>query len=103
MLKEAMEGKKEKKMQKMKMKEYRRTGNLYKARATWEGRSHMLWVAGNYPGHMMYATKGWRCQVCPFSNPTPYSALSRNCFLGTGLPAGGAGRPGAPCQERGLL
>ena len=61
MMKEAMEGKEEKKMQKMyynnlKMKEYIRTGNLYKARATWEGRSHKLWVAGNYPGHMNYAT-----------------------------------------------
>ena len=69
MMKEAMEGKKDKKMRMMyydnlEMKDYVRTGSLYTARATWEVRSHMLRVAGNYPGHMKYAATGWRCQAC---------------------------------------
>ena len=68
-MKEAMEGKKDKKMRTMyndnlDMKDYVRTGSLYTARATWEVRSHMLRVAGNYPGHMKYAATGWRCQAC---------------------------------------
>ena len=69
LMKEAMEGKKDKKMRtmyhdNMDMKEYVSTGSLYTARTTWEVRSHMLRVAGNYPGHMKYAGTGWRCQAC---------------------------------------
>ena len=36
------------------LKEYMRTGTLYSARRTWEVRSYMLRVAGNYPGHKGY-------------------------------------------------
>ena len=69
MVKKEMEGKKEKKMRIMyhdnlDMKEYVKTGSLYTARTTWEVRSHMLRVAGNYPGHNKYAATGWRCQAC---------------------------------------
>ena len=46
------------------LKEYVKNGDLYTARSTWEVRSHMLRVAGNYPGHMKYAATGWRCQAC---------------------------------------
>ena len=69
MMKEAMEGMKYKKMRTMyqdnlDMKEYVKTCDLYTARTTWEVRSHMLRVAGNYPGHNKYAATGWRCQAC---------------------------------------
>ena len=68
-MKEAMEGMKDKKMRIMyqdnlDMKEYVKNGDLYTARSTWEVRSHMLRVAGNYPGHNRYAATGWRCQAC---------------------------------------
>ena len=68
-MKEEMEGKKEKKMRTMyydslELKDYVKTGDLYTARTTWEVRSHMLRVAGNYPGHGRYAGTGWRCQAC---------------------------------------
>ena len=64
-----MGGKKDKKMStiyydNLNMKDYVRTGSLYTARTTWEVRSHMLRVAGNYPGHMRFAATGWRCQAC---------------------------------------
>ena len=36
------------------LKDYMRTGTLYSARKTWEARSYMLCVAGNYPGHLRY-------------------------------------------------
>jgi hypothetical protein len=69
MMKQAMEGMKDKKMRTMyqdslDMKEYVKNGDLYTARSTWEVRSHMLRVAGNYPGHNKYAATGWRCQAC---------------------------------------
>ena len=69
LMKEQMEGKKEKKMRimyhdNMDMKDYVKHGNLYTARTTWEVRSHMLRVAGNYPGHNKYAATGWQCQAC---------------------------------------
>ena len=31
---------------------------------TWEARSYMLRVAGNYSHHQRYASTGWRCQGC---------------------------------------
>ena len=46
------------------LKEYMRTGTLYSARRTWEVRSYMLRVAGNYPGHKRYIATGWQCQAC---------------------------------------
>ena len=42
------------------MKEYMRTGTLYSVRKTWEVKSYMLRVAGNYPGHMRYPATGAR-------------------------------------------
>ena len=68
-MKDAMEVSKEKKMRIMyydslDMKDYVRMADLYTARATWEVRSHMLRVAGNYPGYMKYSDTGWRCQAC---------------------------------------
>ena len=44
------------------MKDYVKKGTLYSARKTWEVRSHMLDVAGNYPGHNKYKDSMWRCQ-----------------------------------------
>ena len=46
------------------LKDYMRTGTLYSVRKTWEVRSYMLHVAGNYPGHRKYLATGWRCQAC---------------------------------------
>ena len=68
-MKREMEDKKEKKMRTMyhdnlELKDYVKTGDLYSARTTWEVRSHMLRVAGNYPGHGRYAATGWKCQAC---------------------------------------
>ena len=59
----AREGKKAKKMKIMyndtlEMKDYVNYGDLYTARTTWEIRSHMLRVAGNF------TATGWRCQAC---------------------------------------
>ena len=41
-----------------------KSGTLFTARKTWEVRSHMLDVAGNYPGHRKYEHFNWRCQAC---------------------------------------
>ena len=46
------------------MKEYVKKGTLYTARKTWEVRSHMLDLAGNYPGHKKYEQSDWKCQAC---------------------------------------
>ena len=46
------------------LKDYMRTGTLYSVRKTWEVRSYMLRVAGNYPGHRKYLATGWQCQAC---------------------------------------
>ena len=69
MMKEEMAKMKEKKMRKMfyedlEMKEYVKSGTLYSARKTWEVRSHMLDIAGNYPGQRKYEESNWRCQAC---------------------------------------
>ena len=69
MMKEEMEKMKDKKMkimysQDLEMKDYVREGTLYSARKTWEVRSHMLDVAGNYPGHNKYKNSMWKCQAC---------------------------------------
>ena len=68
-MKEEMQKMKEKKMrtmvnQNLEIKEYVRKGTLYSARKTWEVRSHMLDVAGNYPGVNKYKASGWMCQAC---------------------------------------
>ena len=69
MMKEDMAKMKDKKMRKMyfedlEMKEYVKSGTLYSARKTWEVRSHMLDIAGNYPGQRKYEESNWRCQAC---------------------------------------
>ena len=69
MMKEEMEKMKEKKMKTMiksdcKLKDYVKTGTLYSVRKTWEARSYMLPVAGNYPGYTKYQGSGWLCQAC---------------------------------------
>ena len=46
------------------LKEYVRKGSLISARKTWQIRSFMLDVAGNYPGHSKYKGSDWRCQAC---------------------------------------
>ena len=46
------------------LKEYMKKGTLYSVRKTWEVRSYMLRVAGNYPGHLRYLGTGWQCQAC---------------------------------------
>ena len=58
-MKEEMQKMKEEKMRTMvngnlDLKEYVKKGTLYSARKTWEVRSHMLDVAGNYPGNNKY-------------------------------------------------
>ena len=68
-MKEEMGKMKEKKMrtmyfQNLEMKEYVKKGTLYTARKTWEVRSHMLDLAGNYPGHKKYEQSDWKCQAC---------------------------------------
>ena len=58
---------KDKKMRTMvnqNLKEFVRNGTLFSARRTWEIRSHMLDVAGNYPGHSKYKASLWLCQAC---------------------------------------
>ena len=55
-MKEEMERMKDKKMrtvvnQNLDLKEYVKNGTLFSARRTWEIRSHLLDVAGDYPGH----------------------------------------------------
>ena len=68
-MKEEMQKMKEKKMrtmvnQNLEMKEYVEKGTLYSVRKTWEVRSHMLDVAGNYPGKNKYKASRWMCQAC---------------------------------------
>ena len=46
------------------LKDYVKTGTLHSVRKTWEVRSYMLRVAGNYPGHKRYLATGWQCQAC---------------------------------------
>ena len=50
--------------QNLEMKGYVKEGTLYSARKTWEVRSHMLDVAGNYPNHSKYKKTSWMCQAC---------------------------------------
>ena len=46
------------------LKEYMKTGTLHSVRKTWDIRSYMLRVAGNYPGHRKYLATRWHCQAC---------------------------------------
>ena len=69
LMKEEMEPMKEKKMrtmvyQNLELKDYVKKGTLFSTRKTWEVRSHMLDVAGNYPGHRKYEPSNWMCQAC---------------------------------------
>ena len=50
--------------QNLEMKDYVKKGTLYEARKTWEVRSHMLDLAGNFPGHKKYEQSDWKCQAC---------------------------------------
>ena len=64
-----MEPMKDKKMrtmfyQNLDIKEYVKKGTLFSARKTWEVRSHMLDVAGNFPAHKKYESSNWMCQAC---------------------------------------
>ena len=73
---------KEKKMRTMvnpnlEMKEYVKKGTLYKARKTWEVRSHMLDVAGNYPGNNKYKASRWMCQACDLEVKEDQEHLTR--------------------------
>ena len=68
-MKEQMEPMKDKKMrtmfyQNLDIKEYVKKGTLFSARKTWEVRSHMLDVAGNFPAHKKYESSNWMCQAC---------------------------------------
>ena len=68
-MKVEMEKMKDKKMktmynQNLEMTDYMKKGTLYSARRTWEVRSHMLDVAGNYPSHNKYNNSSWKCQAC---------------------------------------
>ena len=69
MMKEQMEPMKDKKLrmmlyQNLDLKEYVKKGTLFSARKTWEVRSHMLDVAGNFPAHKKYESSNWMCQAC---------------------------------------
>ena len=91
-MKEAMEEKKVKKMRtmyydKLELKDYVTTGDLYTARETWEVRSHMLRVAGNYPGHLRYWASGWRCQACSLEVREDHEHLAARAMPTSG-PAG---------------
>ena len=74
---------KEKKMrtmvnQNLEMKEYVKKGTLYSARKTWEVRSHMLDVAGNYPGNNKYnKASRWMCQACDLEVKEDQEHLTR--------------------------
>ena len=46
------------------LKDYIKNGTLFSSRKTWEARSHMLDVAGNFPGHRKYEPSNWMCQLC---------------------------------------
>ena len=50
--------------QNLDLKDYVRNGTLFSARMTWEIRSRMLDVAGNYPGHSKYKASSFLCQAC---------------------------------------
>ena len=69
LMKADMERMKDKKMktlyhQNLDMKDYVKTGTLYSARKTWQVRSYMLDVAGNYRNHSKYKDTSWKCQAC---------------------------------------
>ena len=64
LMKEEMEPMKEKKMRTMfhhnlALKDHVKKGVLFSTRKTWEVRSHMLDVAGNFPGHRKYEPSNW--------------------------------------------
>ena len=50
--------------QNLELKDYVKKGTLFSTRKTWEVRSHMLDVAGNFPGHRKYEPSNWMCQAC---------------------------------------
>ena len=56
--------------QNLEMKEYVKKGTLYTARKTWEVRSHMLDLAGNYPGHKKYEQSDWKTGKVSSMQPT---------------------------------
>ena len=69
LMKAEMEKMKNKKMrtmfhQNLELKEYVKNGMLYSARKTWQVRSYMLDVAGNYTNHSKYKENSWNCQAC---------------------------------------
>ena len=81
-MKEEMQKMKEKKMrtmvnQNLEMKEYVKKGTLYSARKTWEVRSHMLDVAGNYPGNNKYKASRLMCQACDLEVKEDQEHLTR--------------------------
>ena len=41
-----------------------KNGTFLSTRKTWEVRSHMLDVAGNFPGHRKYEPSNWMCHAC---------------------------------------
>ena len=47
----------------LEMKEYVKNGTLYSARRTWQVRSFMLDLAGNFPNHGKYKKSMARCQA----------------------------------------
>ena len=64
-----MERMKDKKMrtmvhQNLDLKDYVRNGSLYSARKSWQVRSYILDVAGNYTNHSKYKETSWNCQAC---------------------------------------
>ena len=76
---------KDKKMRTMvnqNLKEFVRNGTLFSARRTWEIRSHMLDVAGNYPGHSKYKASSWLCQACNLEVKEGYQDLRGDADLG---------------------
>ena len=82
-MKEEMGKMKEKKMrtmyfQNLEMKEYVKKGTLYTARKTLEVRSHMLDLAGNYPGHKKYEQSDWKTGKVSSMQPTS-AKVSRTC------------------------
>ena len=46
------------------LKEYVKSGSLWSVRKTWEARSFMLHVAGNYSHNRKYEPTDWQCQAC---------------------------------------
>ena len=47
----------------LEMKEYVKNGTLYSARRTWQVRSSMLDLAGNFPNQAKYKKSMARCQA----------------------------------------